>query len=31
VEEETHEQLLMQENGIYANLFKLHLGGFILD
>lgn len=31
IEEGTHEQLLKQENGVYANLFKLQSGGFIAE
>lgn len=31
VEEGSHEELIKQENGIYANLFKLQSGGFIVD
>jgi len=29
VEQGSHKQLVMQENGIYANLFRLQSGGFI--
>jgi ATP-binding cassette subfamily B protein len=31
VEEGSHEQLIKQENGIYANLFKLQSGGFLAE
>ena len=31
VEEGTHDQLVAKENGIYAELFKLQSGGFILE
>jgi ATP-binding cassette subfamily B protein len=31
VEDGTHSELVLKENGIYANLFKLQSGGFIRD
>jgi ATP-binding cassette subfamily B protein len=31
VEEGTHAELLLKENGIYAGFFKLQSGGFIVD
>lgn len=31
VEEGSHEELLLKKNGIYAHLFKLQSGGFILE
>jgi len=31
VEEGSHAQLIQRENGIYANLFKLQTGGFIVE
>ncbi len=31
VEEGTHNELIQKENGIYAHLFKLQSGGFILE
>src|SRR5262249_12543322 len=30
IEEGSHDQLIKKENGLYANLFKLQSGGFIL-
>lgn len=31
VEEGTHEQLLLKDNGIYAGFFKLQSGGFLVE
>jgi ABC-type multidrug transport system fused ATPase/permease subunit len=31
VEEGTHQELVQKENGIYAELFKLQSGGFIVE
>ncbi len=31
VEEGSHAELILKKNGIYANLFKLQSGGFIVD
>ena len=31
IEEGSHAQLIQQENGLYAKLFKLQSGGFIIE